>query len=327
VEVGLNRRRPEFWTNGQSWRAPVRDTVTSVTAKGASSLTLAAAVVFLNEEEFLPRMLTSLERQERRPDLLLLVDDGSDDRSWEIAAEFVAERPYARVHTRPRRPSASDRLVGANELIAFQSALVQLDREDLTFDVYAKLDADLDLPPDFFARIMRTFEDDLDVGIAGSPLSVPGPDGVRPELSKPWHVRGATKFYRRDCLRQIGPLPAILGWDTIDETRAEMNGFSVRSIQFSEQPPLHLRHTGSYDGMLRGFRRRGVAAWGYGAHPLHVLVSVVVRIRHRPRVIGAAAYLTGWLEACLRRGPRVEPAARSHLRRRQLERLRAALAR
>jgi glycosyltransferase involved in cell wall biosynthesis len=303
------------------------DTVVTVTGRG-SSLTLAAAVVFLNEEELLPRMLSSLERQTRAPELLLLVDDGSDDRSGEVAAAFAARHPNTRVFTQARRPETPDRLAQANELIAFQSALTALNDAGLRFDVYAKLDGDLDLPPDYFARVMDALERVPRIGIAGSQLSLPGPSGApTQEESQPWHVRGATKFYRRECWSRISPLPAILGWDTIDETRARISGFAVRSVDFPAQPPVHLRQTGSHDGILRGFRRRGAAAWGYGAHPIQVLVSVLVRLRSRPRVIGGLAYLAGWLGACLRRAPRAEPATRDYLRREQLQRLRTALAR
>src|SRR4051794_40856086 len=127
----------------QSSREAASDSVTSV-GVSARSLTLAAAVVFLNEEELLPRMLASLERQLRSPELLLLVDDGSNDRSSEIAAAFASQYPYARAFTQGQRPQSADRLARAAELIAFQSALAELESEGLRFDVYAKLDADLE---------------------------------------------------------------------------------------------------------------------------------------------------------------------------------------
>ena len=296
------------------------------TVQRQSILTLAAVVVFLNERELLPRMLASLARQTRPPELLLLVDDGSDDDSAAPASRFVEQHLYAHLVRRPRRARSADRLARAAELVAFQSAVEQLWQQ---FDVVAKLDADLELPPDFFARIMDTFESDSDVGIAGSQLSMPAADGAAPvfERSQPWHVRGATKFYRSTCWQTIEPLPAILGWDTIDETRARINGWKVRSVPFDERKPLHLRPTGSHDGAVRGFRRRGAAAWGYGAHPLNVLVSALTRMRYRPFVLGGLAYLGGWLGAALSRAPRAEPAARRYLRREQLRRLQATVLR
>ena len=283
-------------------------------------LRLAAAVVFLNEEDLLPRMFETLARQRRPPELLLLVDDGSQDRSGMVAAAFAHDRGYVRLLERAHRGPSSDRLAKAAELRAFQAAIEQIDGQ---FDVVAKLDADLELPTDFFLRVLAAFESDPKLGIAGAQLGVPGAFGAT-EYSQPWHVRGATKFYRVSCWEAIAPLPPILGWDTIDETRAKMGGWDVRTVSFGDDGPVHLRPTGTYDGAIRGYRRRGAAAWGYGADPLNVLASVLVRMRHRPRLVGSLAYLGGWLGAALQRAPRAEPAARRYLQREQRRRLQAA---
>ena len=81
--------------------------------------------MFLNEEQLLPRLLASLARQSRPPQLLLLVDDGSDDRSPALAAEFARTHGYAQLVSRPPQERGSDRLAGAAELIGFQWALTQ----------------------------------------------------------------------------------------------------------------------------------------------------------------------------------------------------------
>jgi glycosyltransferase involved in cell wall biosynthesis len=281
---------------------------------------LAVAIMFLNEERFLPRLLASIERQTRTPEQLLLVDDGSDDASPEIAARFAERHPYARVLRRPRRAPAADRLATAAELTAFAWAVDQLDSE---FDVIAKMDADLELTPRCFERIVTAMECDPRLGIAGAPLDLPGPDGApRPEHSAPWHIRGATKFYRRECWEQIAPLPAILGWDTIDEARARMHGWRTATVTLPEGNLLHMRPTGTYDGAIRGFRRRGTAAWAYGAHPVHVVGSALLRTREHPRGVGGAAYLAGWVSAALRRDPRAEPELVRFVHREQRARMR-----
>jgi poly-beta-1,6-N-acetyl-D-glucosamine synthase len=286
---------------------------------------LAVAILFLNEEAFLPRMLDSVERQTRPPERLLLVDDGSDDASPAIAARFAAQHPYARVLTRPRRTREKDRLAAAAELQAFQWAVTHL--ED-PYDVVAKLDGDLELTPRFFESVVAAIEADSRLGIAGAALSLPlEGGGASREYSAPWHVRGATKFYRRECWEQISPLPPILGWDTIDEARAALRGWRVSVVPVAGGDALHLRVTGTQDGALRGFRRRGVAAWAYGAHPLNVLASALLRMRHRPRLVGGVAYLGGWLGAALRGAPRAEPAVLSFMQRRQAERMQAFLMR
>src|SRR4051812_49361860 len=107
---------------------------------------LAVVTSFLYEERDLPTLLRSVEAQDRPPDEFVLVNDGSIDRSGLIAAEFASRHEYAHVFTRPHRPRERDRLAHAAELVAFCSGAEQI---NIAWDVVAKLDADLDLTPDF----------------------------------------------------------------------------------------------------------------------------------------------------------------------------------
>jgi hypothetical protein len=286
------------------------------------TLRLAVIVPFLNEEQHLGALLDSMERQQRPPDRLVLVDDGSSDRSPEMAAAFAREHPYATLLRRPRRPPERDRMVRAHELRAFEWALA------LTpdWDVAAKLDADLDLSPDLFAEIERRFEADPRLGMAGAYLSALDAQG-RPERQRcpPDHVEGENTFYRRECFEAISPLPPILGWDTIDEARARMRGWRTASFEMPAGDPIHLRRMGSHDGVLRGSRRAGLAAWAYGAHPMHVLGGAVVRMGDPPRVLCGVHYVAGWVLAAARRVPRAEPELRRFVRVENLRSLRGRL--
>jgi glycosyltransferase involved in cell wall biosynthesis len=288
-------------------------------------LRLLVIVPFLNEAEHLATFLASLDAQERRPDRLLLIDDGSTDGSSETTARFAAARPYARVLRRPPRPPERDRLVAAQELRAFNWGLQQA---DVSWDVVGKLDADLRLAPDAFATIERAFEADPRLGIAGTYVCQVGADGVLERQRCPeGHVEGPTKFYRRSCLAEIAPLPTLVGWETVDETRAQMRGWRTASLAPPGGDTVHLRRMGSYDGVLRGYQRMGLAAWAYGAHPLHVVAAAANRLRDRPVPLCGAAYLVGYVKAAARQAPRGESELRAHVRRAQLARLRRVLAR
>lgn len=280
-------------------------------------------VVFQNEERYLPTLLASLARQSRPLDQLLLVDDGSTDRSPEIASAFAAEHAYVRVLRRPVRPDQRDRLYAAGELVAFQWAVPQA-RSD--WDVVAKIDGDLEFADQTVATVEAAFAADERLGMAGPYLSQRLPDGsVTRERCPPDQVRGPTKFYRRSCFEEIYPLPTHLGWDTIDQLRAQVGEWGTRSLDVPGGDTIHLRTRGSYDGQLRGWRRWGVCAWGYGEHPLHVLAVAAQRWRDPPAILGSASYILGWAGAGLRRHPRAEPALRAHVRRDQRRRLRRRL--
>jgi biofilm PGA synthesis N-glycosyltransferase PgaC len=286
---------------------------------------IVAIVPFLNEAGVLPRLLESVAAQARPPDRLVLVDDGSTDTSYRIAADFAGRHSYAVALRRPPRPPRRDRLATANELRAFAWAV---ERVGDRWDVIAKLDGDVQLTPETIAFIERQFELDPQLGMAGSYLSEVDPSGARHRLRiRPEHVHGATKFYRRECYEQLAPLPAILGWDTIDEVKARLLGWRTQSFALPGGDPLHLRKRASYDGVARGYRRFGRGAYILGQHPLHVLLFAIRYMTESPGLTGGLNYLAGWSAAALRRSPRAEPQVRSHIRRVQLRRIRRRLRR
>jgi poly-beta-1,6-N-acetyl-D-glucosamine synthase len=289
----------------------------------SGSLRLLVIVPFRDEAEHLPSLLASIAAQRRPPDELLLIDDGSTDGSAECAARFAAEHRYARFERRPARGPQRNRLADAQELRTF---VWGLERAGIQWDVTAKVDADVCLSASLFAEAERRFLADPRLGMTGAYLSQVGPDGtLRRQRCPADHVEGPTRFYRRACLEQISPIPAILGWDTIDETRARMRGWRTRAIELPTGDPVHLRRMGSREGVLRGYRRAGRAAYSYGSDPVYLLAAAAVRLRDRPVVACGAAYLAGYCAAAVTRAPRAEPDARAYQRRAQRARLAARL--
>jgi glycosyltransferase involved in cell wall biosynthesis len=282
-----------------------------------------AIVPFLNEAQFLPTFLETVARQSRPPDRLVLVDDGSADASWSIAAAFAQRHPFVIALQRPPRPPTRDRLVAADEFRAFLWGVEQIDEP---WDVVAKLDADLQLNPTTIAEIERQLALNPRLGMAGSYLCEGNESGDRSRLRiRAVHVHGATKFYRRECWQQIAPIPTVIGWDTMDEVKARMCGWQTQSFPIPGGDPLHLRKRASYDGVGRGYRRSGLGAYALGDHPLHVLLY---SLRHLRGGYGASAtgnYLAGWMWAALRRHPRADPEVRAYIQADELARIRRRL--
>lgn len=281
-------------------------------------MNIALIVPFLDEEEVLGELLASLAAQERPPDELLLVNDGSSDGSPALGAAFAREYHWARILHRAPRGSEPDRLIGGGALRAFAWAA-----ERSTADVVGKLDADLILPPDFLAELERHLAMDARLGIVGAHLAQRDPEGPPRRLRNPdGHVHGATKLYRRACWEQIAPLPAAMGWDTVDEVRARMRGWRTASVAIPSGDPVHSRRMGSRDGLLRGYRRAGLAAYAYGSTPTMVVLAALARARHRPYGLSGLSFAWGWASAAIRRAPRASSAERRWVRREQRRRLR-----
>lgn len=257
-----------------------------------------------NEARHLVATAQAVASQQRPPDAWVIVDDGSSDGTLAVARSLTGEIPFLRVLSMPveaiRR--VPDRLALAKEARAFNFALRRVDRDSFTH--IGKLDGDVELPPEWFRRLLGMFEADPRLGIAGGRLVERTGRGWKQIAIPSHHVHGAVKLYRRDCLEAIGGVAERLAWDTVDETYARMRGF--RTLSFGDLVARHHRPWGSADGQLRGRARHGECAYvlHYGL-PWVGMRALKVATKAPPGLSGFA-FVYGYLRAAARSVPRVE---------------------
>jgi biofilm PGA synthesis N-glycosyltransferase PgaC len=257
-----------------------------------------------DEAAYLEKTIRGVLAQTRTPDLWLIVDDGSTDATPRILERFAAEAPFLRILRAPAQVgrAGEDRLTIAAEARAFNAALATVDLAEFTH--VGKLDADVELPPDYMERLLERFATEPELGVAGGTLLEQGPRGWQPTKVPAYHVRGALKLYSRECFEAIGGIEERLGWDTIDETYARMNGYKTRSLP--EPTARHHRPVATRGGTLRGRARHGQCAYilRYGAWWV-TLRSLKVACS-RPYGLSGVAFLYGYLRSVMRRDDRVE---------------------
>ena len=112
-----------------------------------------------------------------------------------------------------------------------------------------------------------------------------------------FHVRGATKIYRRAAWEAIGGLLPSPGWDTLDELKANMLGW--KSYSFKELPVCQLKPTGSADGAWRNWFKNGRANYVTGYHPAFMMAKCVKRAFAPPFLVGAAGLACGYFNGYL----------------------------
>jgi biofilm PGA synthesis N-glycosyltransferase PgaC len=272
-----------------------------------------------NEAAHIERVVRSVGRQTRPPDTWIVVDDRSDDDTLQRLRSLAPELPFMVVLSTPGTHDGGslDRLAVAAEARAFNWALGTVAWRQYTH--VGKLDGDIELPADYFERILAAFDDDPTLGIGGGVLAERA--GGRWEVMRTAdeHVRGALKLYRRECFEAIGGIHERLGWDGIDQTYARMAGYTTRSID--EVVARHLRPVGTTYGALRGNLRGGETHYVLRFSFPWVVLKAVKYGRRRPYGVSGAAFLWGYMRARGRRVPRVEdPAYRRFVRRDELRR-------
>jgi len=250
-----------------------------------------------DEEDYIGAMIESISGQTIPPKRWIVVDDGSRDQTAQIVTEYARRLPFIELITLPAR---EQRLAGGEGAIPFALKRIQLD----DFSYLARFDADLLFPPDYMAGILNEFHRNPKLGIAGGMLFVEKGKSLKLEANPRFHVRGALKTYRSQCLMDIGGLTTELGWDTVDEVLAWSKGWTTSS--FPALHVLHRRPTGDGSEGCRLYRQRGRAEYLTWSHPLYVAIRVL-RIAYLDRsILKPASYLAGYIETLAGRPPRTK---------------------
>jgi poly-beta-1,6-N-acetyl-D-glucosamine synthase len=268
-----------------------------------------------DEEKYVEATIKSVTSQSILPQEWIVVDDGSSDKTGEILKRYAEQFPWIHV---VRRPNRGARKSGGGVIEAFYEGYRAAKQDDWEFIV--KLDGDLTFSSDYFEKCLEHFESDPKLGIGGGDIYHDCGSTTALEVNPKFHVRGATKIYRRACWEAIGGLLQAPGWDTIDEVKANMLGW--KSYSFGDLHLIHHRFTGTADGLLRDRIKHGLACYASGYHPMFLAASCVSRLKQRPYVAGSFAIGYGFLKGYWTRAPREnDPRFIKYLRGQQLRRL------
>ena len=250
-----------------------------------------------NEERFIPKTLESMAGQTLLPERWIIVNDGSTDKTGDIAADYAQRFSWIQVVQRSPR---LDRHFGA-KVHAFNAGLERIG--SLDFDVIGNLDADISFEPDYLEFLMKKFAEDPTLGVAGTPFLENGYDSARDSFEGENHVAGGCQLFRRRCFQDVGgyvPNPAG-GIDWIAVTTARMKGWKTRS--FPEKRFHHYRTLGTADrSTIAASFSYGEKDYYLGGSPIWELFRVIYRMRKRP--VDGLGLLFGYFWAALRRTQR-----------------------
>lgn len=282
-----------------------------------------------NEAEHLERTIQSVTQQTVRALRWLIVNDGSTDETSAIIERYALKHPWIipvqrsgvdRVSSpgmQETKGSRGKRARDAKEIEAFYAGYEKL--VDSDWEYLVKLDGDLSFEPDYFEKCFAEFEADPKLGIGGGTICHLVNGQLEAELTPKFHVRGATKIYRRACWEQIGGVICGASWDTLDEVKANMLGWSTRT--FPHLKVAHLRVTGAANGAWQNAVKNGVWSSIAGYHPLYMLARCGRQAMEKPYLLGSAGLLYGYIKAYIQGIPRAEKQMVHYVRRQQIRKL------
>lgn len=193
-----------------------------------------------NEEKNIFYCLKSLEQQTFEDFKVVVVNDGSTDKTAEIAKEFVSKNPNFQLLSLEK----SEHQPGAKVVRTFNAGLKS--QTLTTFDIICKFDADIIFPQNYLKKISEVYTINPKAGMVSGivkikksvfekDLAFDFQDEKRQwqfeNLSSKDHVRGPVKSYRKQCLDDMNGLRTVLGWDNIDVMLAQKHGWEVVTVK------------------------------------------------------------------------------------------------
>lgn len=271
-----------------------------------------------NEEAYIEKTIQSMIRQTVLPRKWFIVSDGSTDHTDAIVQKYTHGHPWIELIRMPPRKERHF----AGKVHAFNAGYSRAN--GIEYDIIGNLDADLSFEEDYIEFLLDKFDQDPDLGVAGTPFVE--------DASKPYdyrftnidHVSGACQLFRRECFEAIGGYTPIKGGgiDWVAVTTARMKGWKTRT--FTDKTIFHHRAMGTGKGSVMKARfRLGREDYYEGSHPLWELLRSVYQMKFSPFIVGGLLMLCGYITACIQKVERPVPRELvTFYRKEQMRRLR-----
>jgi biofilm PGA synthesis N-glycosyltransferase PgaC len=158
-----------------------------------------------NEGQFIENTIRSMVGQTVLPSRWVIVNDGSTDNTATIVARYAATYDWIKlVNLAPRQGRDF-----AAKVRAFKTGQEML--AGMEYEIIGNLDADVSLDQDHFEFLMGKFQEDPDLGVAGTVFREPGYDSATDSFEGQNYVSGQCQIFRRNCFEAIGGyVPSII---------------------------------------------------------------------------------------------------------------------
>jgi glycosyltransferase involved in cell wall biosynthesis len=255
---------------------------------------VAVVLIARNEEEIISKTIKHLLEQELLPYRIIVVNDGSTDRTGEVASQFSS----VEVINRERREES---FLAKKELAETVNVGLKKLHDDKKCEFVCIMGSDILFPKNYFSTIIRRMKLNPKIAIASGI--------IKNEFSI--EPRGAGRVVRCDFWRKLGLVyPVNYGWEGYLILKAQSLGYEITS--YSDLISISQRKTGKrFDSKRYFYYGLGLKALGYSF--VYTLAKVLLFSKRDFK--GAYNMLRGYLSDY---DNLYEPELREYVRKTQL---------
>ncbi len=196
-----------------------------------------------NEEKNILFCLESLKNQTFRDYEIVVVNDGSTDKTQDVVSAFISD-PMISDKFSIINLEKSEHEPGAKVVRTFNKGLETANLSG--FDILCKFDADIIFPENYLKKLNALYEENPTAGMVSGIVKIKKSvfeknlafdfkdeknHWIFENISSKNHVRGPIKSYRKQCFEDMNGLRPVLGWDNIDVMLAKKHGWEVITIK------------------------------------------------------------------------------------------------
>lgn len=235
-----------------------------------------------NEAQFIEKTINSVINQTVKPLAWIIVDDGSSDSTSEIVKKYTDTYSYIQLVQREKNDSRNF----GSKVFAIREGFKEIN--ELEYDFYCNLDADVSFEPNYFETLLKKYDEDPILGICGGRVYDLVDGKFIEQKSSDESVAGSVQFFRKKCYEEIdGYQPSPIGLvDAIAEVTARMKGWETKT--FTDVLVKHHRKMSSANNTNYTIAlREGRTDYHLGYHPIWHILRSFERIVTAPIILGS----------------------------------------
>lgn len=283
-----------------------------------------------NEEVDLPKLASCVVRQSILPKMWIIVDGGSTDGTIKLVENL--SKQYRWIHLKKQEKFVSECghinfSIGVREGYEFVKQMCI--SAEINYDYVGKVDADVLIPEDFFEILIKSFDEDSQLGIVSGASYTLKPGiklGTYDEVRENDIIRDRyipyeladKRLYRKQYLDMIGGFPeSKYSPDTVLLTKFRLRGWRVKSLDIVKIYNLR-EDSGIERCSWKSNKLMGSSRYYLDYNPILFIIGAIYSSTNKP-LHGTLAYFFGFFSSMVKQECKIDdPEIRSYFREKRM---------
>ena len=265
-----------------------------------------------DEEDNLPKLIQSIINQNVKPIAWFIVDDGSDDETYQIISK--ATSGYSWIHSLKLETRGAYDIEEHYAFVCcrgFEYAFKYAERNNIQFEYAALSDADMIYPEDYFHQLLLFLRNNSEYGIVSGNISIKDErQGIYEEskvLPGGDYPLGTGRLWKKETFEETNGYIVIKSPDAVSNIMALLNGWKIKRL--AEVKCYQTRDTGGKINLGDGYFNRGKRAYYLNIKLLSIfnnIVDIMLISRQKNSMTKSLAFFCGYFQSFIRREDQIE---------------------